>query len=38
MSASGARMALGQALLAYITEVMAERLSFANRVIGVLQR
>jgi SulP family sulfate permease len=30
--------ALGQALLAYITEVMAERLSFANRVIGVLQR
>jgi SulP family sulfate permease len=30
--------ALGQALLAYVTEVMAERLSFANRVIGVLQR
>jgi SulP family sulfate permease len=29
---------LGQALLAYVTEVMAERLSFANRVIGVLQR
>jgi sulfate permease, SulP family len=30
--------ALGQALLAYVTEVMAERLSFANRMIGVLQR
>jgi SulP family sulfate permease len=30
--------ALGQALLAYVTEVMAERLGFANRVIGVLQR
>lgn len=30
--------ALGQALLAYVTEVMSERLSFANRVIGVLQR
>ena len=29
---------LGQALLAYVTEVMAERLGFANRVIGVLQR
>ena len=29
---------LGQALLAYVTEVMAERLNFANRVIGVLQR
>jgi SulP family sulfate permease len=30
--------ALGQALLAYVTEVMAERLGFANRVLGVLQR
>ncbi|HUE65887.1 MAG TPA: SulP family inorganic anion transporter [Rhizomicrobium sp.] len=29
---------LGQALLSYVTEVMAERLGFANRVIGVLQR
>jgi len=29
---------LGQALLAYVVAVMAERLSFANRVIGVLQR
>jgi SulP family sulfate permease len=30
--------ALGQALLAYVISVMAERLSFASRVIGVLQR
>jgi SulP family sulfate permease len=30
--------ALGQALLAYVTQVMAERLSFANRVMEVLQR
>ena len=30
--------ALGQALLSYVIAVMAERLSFANRVIGVLQR
>jgi sulfate permease, SulP family len=30
--------ALGQALLSYIVAVMAERLSFANRAIGVLQR
>jgi SulP family sulfate permease len=30
--------ALGQALLSYIVAVMAERLSFASRVIGVLQR
>jgi sulfate permease, SulP family len=30
--------ALGQALLSYIIAVMSERLSFANRVIGVLQR
>ena len=30
--------ALGQALLAYVIAVMAERLSFASRVIGVLQR
>jgi SulP family sulfate permease len=30
--------ALGQALLSYIVTVMAERLSFASRVIGVLQR
>ena len=30
--------ALAQALLGYIIQVMAERLSFANRVIGVLQR
>ena len=30
--------ALGQALLSYVVAVMAERLSFANRVIGVLQR
>lgn len=29
---------LGQALLAYVIAVMSERLSFANRVIGVLQR
>jgi len=32
------RPALGLALLGYITAVMAERLSFANRVIGILQR
>jgi SulP family sulfate permease len=30
--------ALSQALFGYIVAVMAERLSFANRVIGVLQR
>jgi sulfate permease, SulP family len=30
--------ALSQALLAYVVAVMTERLSFANRVIGVLQR
>ena len=30
--------ALSQALLAYVVRVMAERLSFANRAIGVLQR
>ena len=30
--------ALGQALLSYVVAVMAERLSFANRAIGVLQR
>lgn len=30
--------ALSQALLAYVIRVMAERLSFANRLIGVLQR
>jgi sulfate permease, SulP family len=30
--------ALGQALLAYIVAVMGERLNFANRMVGVLQR
>jgi SulP family sulfate permease len=30
--------ALSQALLGYVVAVMAERLSFANRVVGVLQR
>jgi SulP family sulfate permease len=30
--------ALSQALLGYIVSVMAERLSFANRAVGVLQR
>ena len=30
--------ALGQALLTYVITVMAERLSFANRIQGVLQR
>jgi sulfate permease, SulP family len=30
--------AVSQALLAYVITVMSERLSFANRVIGVLQR
>jgi len=30
--------ALSQALLSYVISVMAERLSFASRVIGVLQR
>jgi SulP family sulfate permease len=30
--------ALSQALLGYIVSVMAERLNFANRVVGVLQR
>ena len=29
---------LGEALLSYVVAVMAERLSFANRAIGVLQR
>jgi SulP family sulfate permease len=29
---------LGNALLAYVIGVMAERLNFASRVIGVLQR
>jgi SulP family sulfate permease len=30
--------ALAQALLTYIVKVMAERLSFARRLIGVLRR
>ena len=30
--------ALSEALLSYVVAVMAERLSFANRVVGVLQR
>ena len=30
--------ALSQALLGYVVAVMAERLSFANRLVGVLQR
>jgi len=30
--------ALSHALLTYLVAVMAERLSFANRVIGILQR
>ena len=30
--------ALAQALLTYIVKVMAERLSFASKVIGVLRR
>jgi len=30
--------ALSQALLGYVIGVMSERLSFANRAIGVLQR
>jgi SulP family sulfate permease len=30
--------ALSQALLGYVVAVMAERLSFANRVVGILQR
>lgn len=30
--------AISQALLAYVVKVMAERLSFASRLIGVLQR
>jgi SulP family sulfate permease len=29
---------LGQALLSFVVTVMAERLSFASRAIGVLQR
>jgi hypothetical protein len=29
---------LSQALLGYIVGVMSERLSFANRAVGVLQR
>jgi SulP family sulfate permease len=32
------RPALSQALLGYVIAVMTERLSFANRLIGVLQR
>jgi SulP family sulfate permease len=32
------RPALSQALLSYVVAVIAERLSFANRVVGVLQR
>jgi sulfate permease, SulP family len=32
------RPTLGQVLLSYVISVMAERLSFASRVIGVLQR
>jgi SulP family sulfate permease len=32
------RPALSLALMRYVTAVMAERLSFANRVIGILQR
>jgi sulfate permease, SulP family len=31
-------IALAQALLTYIVRVMAERLNFASRVIGVLRR
>ena len=30
--------ALSQALLGYVIKVLTERLSFANRLIGVLQR
>ena len=30
--------ALSQALLGYIVSVMSERLNFANRAVGVLQR
>lgn len=30
--------ALGMALLSYIVKVMSERLTFANRIVGVLQR
>jgi sulfate permease, SulP family len=30
--------AISQALFAYVVRVMTERLSFANRLIGVLQR
>jgi sulfate permease, SulP family len=30
--------ALSQALLGYIVAVLAERLNFANRALGVLQR
>jgi len=33
-----AHPALSHALLRYVTAVMAERLGFANRVIGTLQR
>jgi sulfate permease, SulP family len=32
------RPALSQALLAYVIKILTERLSFANRLIGVLQR
>jgi SulP family sulfate permease len=30
--------ALSQALLGYVVSVMSERLSFANRAVGILQR
>jgi SulP family sulfate permease len=30
--------AVGQALLSFIVAVLSERLTFANRVLGVLQR
>jgi SulP family sulfate permease len=32
------RPALSQALLGYVIKILTERLSFANRLIGVLQR
>ena len=35
---AGANRALGQALLTYVITVMAERLSFASKAIGVLRR
>ena len=34
----GENPVLSHALLTYVIAVMAERLSFANRLIGVLQR